>query len=242
MNASHTTSAVSPLSTFQLFTSPRARWASALLLPAIVGPAWCLAWRGSESQVGTLAGLSLLALITTSAITDFRGHKIYNWATYAAILWALAINIVASHADSASAYYSPMFGAVGAGACLGGAALCFLITFVGYDLSGGGAGDVKLATAIGAFLGIEHGVFAVAYSYAVAGVCIMAFTAWTNGPFALLKAASRSIGTLLGPLWPFPVTPQDKSLLTRPIPLGPYFAIGTLLVVLELVPTWQSNF
>jgi Flp pilus assembly protein protease CpaA len=186
--------------------------------------------------------LSLLALITTSAITDFRGHKIYNWATYPAILWAMAINIVAPQVDSATSYYSPVFGEVGIGACLGGAALCFLITFFGYDLSGGGAGDVKLATAIGAFLGIEHGVFAVAYSYAVAGVCIMAWTAWANGPLALVKAASRSIGTLFGPLWPFPVTAQDKSLLTRPIPLGPYFAIGTLLVVLELVPTWQSNF
>ena len=29
---------------------------------------------------------------------------------------------------------------------------------------------------------------------------------------------------------------QDIRILLKPVPLGPYFAIGTLLVVLEIVP------
>ena len=234
-------------------TSNKFRWTAALGLPLVAGPVWCLAWSAYGSRIGTLSGFILLSLLITSAITDIRRHRIYNWATYSAFLWALMINIVASAIPSAASAASSagvgthtfnwsMMGAVGIGQCLGGAALCFVITFFGYDLSGGGAGDVKLAAAIGALLGIEYGVFAVAYSYIVAGIAIIAWATYSNGPTALLKAASRAIGGLLGPIWPFPATQQDKALLTKPIPLGPYFAVGTLLVILELVPVWHYNF
>ena len=217
----------------------RSRWAAALLLPAVVGPIWCLGWNSHGGKIGTLTGLVLLAMLITSAITDLRRHRIYNWVTYSAFLWALLINIWASTIQSENTL--AMLGSVGIGQCLAGATLCFLITFFGYDLSGGGAGDVKIATAIGALLGIEHGIFAVAYSYIVAGIAIMIWTTWTNGPLALLKAGGRKIAGLLGPFSPFAATEQDQALLTKPIPLGPYFAIGTLLVVLELVPIWQLN-
>jgi len=107
----------------------------------------------------------------------------------------------------------------------------------GYDLSGGGAGDVKIATVIGAVLGLHSGIFAIAYSYVIAAIAILAWSTYTNGPLALLKAGIRTIGKVLGPLWPFPSTSDDAELLLTPVPLGPYFAIGTLLVLLELVPT-----
>jgi hypothetical protein len=47
------------------------------------------------------------------------------------------------------------------------------------------------------------------------------------------------MGKVFGRFWPFPPSSSDTALLLRPIPLGPYFAIGTLLVVLELVPVWK---
>ncbi len=223
-------------------------WLSALLLPLVLGPLWCLAWRSHDHYLGTLSGFVLLTTLVTCAITDIRGHKIYNWATYSAFLWALAINIlpalVTTSGDVLNGEYqrvtavdTSMLGTIGLLQCLAGAALCFLITFVGYDLSGGGAGDVKLAAVIGALLGLQHGVFAVAYSYIVAALAIIIWSIWANGPLALVKAAGRTLGSLLGSLWPFPVTETDTKLLTRPIPLGPYFAIGTLLVVLEIVPS-----
>jgi prepilin peptidase CpaA len=217
----------------------RIRWSAALLFPAVVGPVWLLAWAGHGGTLGTLTGLVLLAMLVTSAITDFRRHRIYNWVTYSAFLWAVAINVAASIGQSES----PIAALGGVGICqsLAGAAVCFLIVFFGYDLSGGGAADVKLAAAMGALLGIEHGIFAVAYSYVVAGIAIIIWVTWTNGPLALVKAGSRKIGGLLGPWWPFPVTKEDQALLAKGIPLGPYFAIGTLLVVLELVPIWQLN-
>ncbi len=112
-----------------------------------------------------------------------------------------------------------------------------MITLFGYDLSGGGAGDVKLAAAIGAIMGFHDGIFAVAYSYVFAGLAIVAWSTWKNGPLALVKAAVRTVGRALGPLWPFPSTADDQALLMKPVPLGPYFAIGTLLVLFRIVPT-----
>jgi hypothetical protein len=85
-------------------------------------------------------------------------------------------------------------------------------------------------------LGVHYGVYAVFYSYIVAAIAIIAWSVWTQGPLKLLIAALRTFGALLGPLWPFPPKDGDHTLLMQPIPLGPYFFIGTLLVVLELVP------
>ena len=231
-------------------TSKQKCWAAALALPLVAGPIWCLAWSWQSHWLGTLAGLVLLAVLGTCTYTDLRSHRIYNWATYSAFLWALLINIVASawpsggevlsSASSGAAAVGPkMLGGIGIGESLVGAGLCFLITLAGYHMSGRGAGDVKLAAAIGALLGIHHGVFAVAYSYIVAAVAIIVWSTWVNGPLAIVKAGVRKVGNVLGPLWPFQPSSSDTALLLRPIPLGPYFAIGTLLVVLELVPVWQ---
>lgn len=225
-------------------------WAAALALPLVVGPVWCLAWSSHGHWLGTLAGLVLLVVLGTSTVTDLRSHRIYNWATYSAFLWAILINVAASlwptsgetlvsAAVGATAVGPNWLGGVGIGQSLAGAALCFLITFAGYHMSGRGAGDVKLGAALGALLGIEYGVFAVAYSYIVAAVAIIIWSTWVNGPLAIVKAGLRSIGRFAGPLWPFPPSSSDTELLLRPVPLGPYFAIGTLLVVLELVPIWQ---
>lgn len=224
-------------------------WRAALALPLVVGPVWCVAWAATpiDHWLGTLAGMVLLAVLGTCAVTDVRSHKIYNWATYSAFLWAVLINLTTSALSSGESVLNQAYqrativgpqvlGGVGLGQCLAGAALCFLITLLGYHLSARGAGDVKLATVIGALLGVYDGIFAVAYSYIVAAVAIIIWSTWVNGPLALVTAMGRSFGALLGPLWPFPPRPSDSRLLLRPIPLGPYFAIGTLLVVMELVP------
>lgn len=223
------------------------KWKAALAFPLVIGPVWCLAGQVYGHFLSTLAGFVLLSALIASAITDARRQRIYNWVTYSAFLWAVLINIAASLVSSSDAvlirayqhseFIGPqMLGGVGIGQCLAGAVLCFIITFLGYRLSNQGAGDVKLATVIGAFLGVQYGVFAVLYCYIVAAIAIVAWATWSQGPMALLQAGFRTIGTFLGPLWPFQPTTEDRGLLLKPIPLGPYFAIGTLLVVLEIVP------
>ncbi|MGD9637265.1 MAG: prepilin peptidase [Pirellulales bacterium] len=211
-------------------------WTAAMAFPLLAAPVAWMYGAPSGHWLTTLCGLILVAVLFTCAATDLRGHRIYNWATYSAFLWAVMINLVASIGPGEPPAW---VGAIGIGQSLGGAALCFLITFAGYQMSGRGAGDVKLGAVIGALLGVHGGVFAVAYSYIVAAVAIILWSAWASGPTAIVKAGLRTIGKVLGPLWPFPPTAADSALLLRPIPLGPYFAIGTLLVVLELVPTWH---
>jgi prepilin peptidase CpaA len=235
--------------TLSMPMTKRTCWMYALALPLLAGPFWCLAWSFANHWLGSLSGLVLLAALATCTVTDVGRHRIYNWCTYSAFLWAILINIVASLwsapgeplvSGMGTALVGPTWlGGVGIGQSVGGAALCFLITLAGYYMSGRGAGDVKLAAALGALMGVHHGVFAVAYSYIVAAVAIIIWSIWANGPLAIVKACLRTIGTFLGPWWPFPPSTSDRSLLLRPIPLGPYFAIGTLLVVLELAPTWH---
>lgn len=222
------------------------RWKVALLFPAVIGPVWCIAWHSFNSQLGTLAGLVLLSALVTSAVTDYQRQRIFNWTTYSAVLWALAINVIASIAagreilpsfEPAALIGPQWLGGIGISECLGGAALCFFVTMIGYDLSGGGAGDVKLAAVIGALLGVHAGIFAIAYSYVVAGIAIVAWSAWTHGPVALASAGLRKAAKTLLPFWPIAASDRDKEILLTPVPLGPYFAIGTLLVVLQVVPT-----
>jgi Flp pilus assembly protein protease CpaA len=223
-------------------------WIVALLFPALLGPLWCFAWRGQIGWLGSLAGFVLFATLIASAITDFNYNRIYNWATYSAFVWAIAINIVATASarfdeitppstESANVIGLHSLGGIGIGRCFAGAAVCFIITLFAYDLSARGAADVKLAAVIGAFLGFYGGVFAIAYSYIIAAIFIIAWSTWKNGPFALAKAGFRKVGGLFGRFWPFPLTAEDQKLLTTHIPLGPSFAIGTLLVALQVLPT-----
>lgn len=222
-------------------------WFAAFVLPLVIGPVWYLICPAHGGRLCTLAGLVLVATLIAGAITDLQRRRIYNWTTYTAFLWAIAINVAAS---GISADPTPVFdfqpaaiagpawlGGVGIWQCLAGAAVCFAITVVGYDLSGGGAGDVKIAAVIGALLGVHQGFYAVIYSYIIAAVAIVVWAVWTHGPFSLAKAISRTLGAKLGPLWPFTPSDADAKLLLTPVPLGPYFAIGTLLVALELLPT-----
>jgi Flp pilus assembly protein protease CpaA len=238
----------SPINRLAANMTSKSLWIVALLAPLVIGPLWCFGWHGSIGWFGTLAGFILLATLIASAVTDIKYQRIYNWTTYTAFLWAIAINVVATTGvrledsalpslEPASAFGPPMLGGIGISECLAGAGLCFIVTLFGYDLSGGGAGDVKLATVIGAFLGLHAGIFAIGYSYMVAGIAIIAWTTWTYGPLGLARAGFRKIGRLFGRFWPFPHTSEDQKILMTPVPLGPYFAIGTILVVLELVPT-----
>jgi len=124
-------------------------------------------------------------------------------------------------------------GAVGLAHSIGGALVCFAAVLVAYHLAQGGAGDVKLAAALGALLGVHHGVLAVTYGYIAAGIAIVAWSIWTHGPVTLLVAFGRKIGSFLLPFVISPPSETEQALLTQPMPLAPFFAIGTLLVFSE---------
>ena len=171
-------------------------------------------------------------LIAVSAATDAAGRRIYNWVTYPAVAWALAINVAQTVCESTGVEPLLPLGGVGLSTSLAGMAVCFFVVMFAYNLSGGGAGDVKLAAGIGVLLGPELGVFAVAYAYIFAGATMVAVLAWERGPMAILASFGRWIGSALLPMMVPSPTDEDRQLLNRPVPLGPYFALGTLFVTL----------
>lgn len=210
--------------------SIKMRWWCSLLAPILILPLWCLLGRDLASPLATASGGVLLLLLSASTVTDLAWRRIYNWTTYAAAVWAIGINVAAELFDAPA-----QLGAIGLMPSLAGFTCCFAVMLIAYTLARGGAGDVKLAAAIGALVGVERGLLAIAISYILAGGLVMAWSIWTHGPWRLLVAMGRLLGSMVLPVWIQPPDATEKILLSKPIPLAGFFAAGTLIVMLELI-------
>jgi len=116
--------------------------------------------------------------------------------------------------------------------------VCFTVMFFIYRLAGGGAGDVKLATALGALLGIEDGIGALICAYLFAAVTMLCWAIWTVGPLHLAASLGRRIGSFLLPFWVAPPNAEQEQLLHRKVPLSLFFALGTVLIWTGWPQTW----
>ena len=214
-------------------------WIAALAAPLVVGMPLVAAARLIVPGRGVeLSGVVLVLLLATAAATDLRRGKIYNWATYPAVLWALAINAVATLAavrGGGSARLVDWLGAVGLADSLLGFAACFVPMLLIFRHGGGGAGDVKLAGAMGALLGLERGVLALLCAYVAAGVGVLALALWTIGPVTMAAELLRRVGARLFPAHVLPPAADRRDFLRRRIRLGPYYAVGGLLALLGVV-------
>jgi pilus assembly protein CpaF len=214
----------------------RRAWFTALAGPAVLGPAWAAGMSSADlpEPLGGAAGFVLLAALSAAAVVDLHSRRIPNWCTYGAFLWAVLLNAGYSAAAAGLADPEPLrrfLGAVGLGGCLGGFAACFAGTFAVYRFSGGGAGDVKLAGAIGALLGFHGGVRAVLAGYIAAGVGALVWAIIAYGPLTMAATIGRRVGSRLAPGWVAPPDAGQETLLARRVPLAPFFAVGTLASV-----------
>ncbi len=223
------------------------QWLLALIAPTLLAPMWLLLWGMAPHPLTSTCGLFAVLLLVTCSVTDLKRHKIHNWATYSALLWAFLINGAASLWTISSTEHiedylvtnriGPEFlGAVGIAESMAGAVGCFAVVFLAFSMARGGAGDVKLAAAIGALLGFRMGLLAVSLSYIVAAAAIVVGGMWQKGGLRVLKAFIRQVGAFLFPSIVFPPTKEERLLLNTPMPLAPSFAVGTLLVLLGVVP------
>lgn len=123
-------------------------------LVAVHGPTW------------RAAGYALFAVILiTAAGTDIKLHLIPNRLT----LPAIALGLIWS-----AAIQTPRFGSTLAGLLISGS-LFLLIAAI--SRGGMGGGDVKLAAAVGAFLGLQHSLLALFLAFilgALAGLVLIA--------------------------------------------------------------------
>ena len=83
-----------------------------------------------------------LALCISAAITDIRLFRIYNWLT----LPALALGLL---------WQTAMYGTSGLFDGLAGVLLAFAVLLIPFMMGAMGAGDVKLMSALGAWVGVS---------------------------------------------------------------------------------------
>jgi prepilin peptidase CpaA len=176
----------------------------------------------------TATGGLLLVMLLVVAKTDIDSKTIPNWATYTGVVWALLINV--GQALFGTVASQQMLGAVGLSDSLIGFAALFFGLLVIFSFSGGGAGDVKLIGAIGAFMGLKNGFEAGLLSFLGCALIVMVQSLLKNGlPFRGQPAASS--GVMLGEVESG--ASKVKTGLKAEIPLAPFFAMGVLLVLMR---------
>lgn len=223
------------------------RWMAGFGVPLVLAPIWpSLAGRLLPDHfVSGRSGLILLLMIGAAAITDLMGKKIFNWTTYPGFLLAIVFNGIASLTDQvARASDSVMLpaGEIGIAASSLGALGCFLPMIMIRNFTGGGAGDVKLATAIGALIGASLGIKVIVFCYIVGGACALAKLIWINGPVDVFGSLARRLGSQLLPGFVLPPTTEQTSVVQGRMALGPYFAIATILVLSGVEGSWLFSF
>jgi prepilin signal peptidase PulO-like enzyme (type II secretory pathway) len=225
-----TATGISPISS-RRFTKSELGWIGALAVPLILGPVWALNTPEQWGFFGSFVGFQLLFLLGVSTVTDIQSRKIYNSLTYSSFLIVLAASMLASLIP-----FSPaLLGSVGLGDALSGSAVCFFIVFLAYQMTGCGAGDVKMATVIGAMLGWRLGLSAVGFSYIAAAIAALGSTVWSIGPQRLVSAFLYTIAETVFPGRIKYSQNADRQKLTSTIPMAPFFAVGTILAILELI-------
>lgn len=193
-----------------------------------------------------------LAILATGAatVTDLRAHRIPNWLTGPAFTLGFGMNFVtigsalptsgerpASHRCSWQLEPCPSSctlrkaGLVGIQDSMLGAMSCFLVMYLVYRLAGSGAGDVKLAAALGALMGLRRGMNAVALAYLLAGASMLCWAIMTRGPVSLARDVLGAIGWRIDPARFQRPTDEAKSVLKTPVPLAGFFFVSTIVVI-----------
>jgi prepilin peptidase CpaA len=162
-----------------------------------------------------------LFVLIIATVTDLRSHRIPNWLS----LPFLAAGIVVA---------SSLHGFRGLSQSVCGIALAVVSIGVFCWLGGMGMGDVKLAAAIGAWIGPTQ--FFTAYVFmGLAGGVIVLLWAAAGGFLGELLKSTGDIAAGIGKrgLRPHPILVLDNPSVRR-MPYAPVIAIGTILSFLAL--------
>lgn len=182
----------------------------------------------------TATELTALLAVAISGYTDLRSQRIPNWTTYPAAAIGLVLNAAASlqnpFADPTDPSPQRYLAEAGFQDSILGFLACFLLMFAIYCVARGGAGDVKLAAALGALLGLRLGITVILYTYILAGIgtlCLVILKRGVLFPFRVLWASLQRLLWLGGGQ----VGTEDEELLQSAVPLGAWFAVATVLVI-----------
>lgn len=221
------------------------QWLASMLLPLLLVPVSFLTWDRATYPYGTLCGLVFLVFSITCLITDCRWQKIYNWATYPALVWGILINVTAlilpvtladSHrmpdvAENLSFVGPPFLGAIGIGESVLGATVFLIGASIISGITRFGGGDIKMMTVIGAYLGAKEAFFAVVLAYLLAGTLSLAMLLFRVGIFRLSGFVLIWLGHTLLPLAFSKPELGEAEFLAQPIPIGGFLAAGAIIAM-----------
>jgi len=171
-----------------------------------------------------ILGLAV-ALALAAGYTDWRSRRIPNWLTVPGFLVGVLVNVLA-------------FGWLGLKASLlgGGLGLLLLLPFV--FLRSLGAGDWKLAGALGAFVGWQVLLYLLFWSVFVAGMMALVLVIYKRRFMQTL----RNMGRLLASMLTFHMPGAEVSLdnpQSLKVPYGVALALTTLLF--GIVKVWGAR-
>jgi prepilin peptidase CpaA len=144
----------------------------------------------------TFAWWPTLIVLAVATFTDLRSRRIPNWLVVPFLLAGIV----------ASTWFR---GWHGLGQSFGGLALGLLIYGFLFWMGGMGAGDVKLAASIGAWIGPYQLFFALVVTAMAGGIMVLAWAAFGGFLKDMFKGAGNH--------------------LKRKMPYAPAIAIGTLV-------------
>lgn len=128
---------------------------------------------GTEQILSWVQGVLLLVLVVQAAVTDLRGHRIYNWPVLCGIVAGFALSFARGGMGSFS-FEGVMSDQINLSVSVGGFLLMAAIFLLAYLTGGMGAGDVKLAAAVGALAGLRFSLWVLFHS-AFAGALLALF-------------------------------------------------------------------
>lgn len=176
-----------------------------------------------------LGPVELICLLMTgvAAYTDIKTQRIPNLLTVPAIPAGILIN--STGLISVGPFVE--FGGLGWQASVAGAAVGFGLTLAVSLLSRGGGGDIKLAAALGAFLGVR-GVFVVlAATFISAAVCSVSYFILRDGVISTLRLLTTPPAKFKN--CTKGVDLRGKHADAIAIPMGPFFLLGSLFVAIS---------
>jgi prepilin peptidase CpaA len=170
-------------------------------------------WLGADLKALTLALAVLLALL--AGWTDWRSRRIPNWLTVPGLIIGLTVNTVAG-------------GWLGLKVSLLGAGLGLLVLLPFVLVRSLGAGDWKLAGAVGGFVGPVVLLDLLMLSIFIAGVMALGLVVYKRR----LGQTFRNIGRMLKSLATFHMPGPEVSLdnpQSLKVPYGVALALATVL-------------
>ncbi len=242
------------MATQRALSTEQVAWFRPLGIIAAMGVATLVVAQVLEvSPMVATTAVVLAGMLGLSSVTDVRDRRIPNWATYSALGWGLFSNAWGSLAamsafagtSNPAETFMPMStnplmvgdwleGPIGIEASLLGAIACFAIMLLIHVAAGGGAGDVKLAAAIGSMIGVRQGILAIGYAYILAGLVTIVILLWQLGPWWVVKAIGRRGARLFLPVAIPRPTLEEQRVLNLSLPLAVFFLFGTPLAALDL--------